>query len=97
MDPGGVAFGFSLTGGGYAYIDPHPSADDGYAYSINNANKAWDINSDGYADLLCFFRIGTTGFQCGDTRGILKGITSDGTLFEGKGTVRVYPCLTASR
>jgi len=58
---------------------------------------ALDANADGYADLLCFFRTSTAGFQCGDTRGILRGATGDGTSFEGKGTVRVYPCRMASR
>jgi hypothetical protein len=58
---------------------------------------ALDANSDGYADLLCFFRTSAAGFQCGDTQGILRGATGDGTSLEGKGTVRVYPCLTASR
>jgi hypothetical protein len=51
----------------------------------------------GNTDLLCLFRLSTAGFQCGDTQGIQKGKTGEGTLFEGKGTVRVYPCLAASR
>jgi hypothetical protein len=57
----------------------------------------WDINFDGYADLLCFFRTSAAEFQCGDTQATLKGTTGGGTSFEGKAAVRIYPCRTASR
>ena len=57
----------------------------------------WDVNSDGYADLLCFFRTSATRFQCGDTQATLKGMTQDGTALTGKGPVRIIPCRAASR
>ncbi|NLT21493.1 MAG: hypothetical protein GXX82_00440 [Syntrophorhabdus sp.] len=80
-DPGSLTFGHTGNETSMVFCSPW----------------AWDVNYDGYADLLCLFRTGTAGFQCGDTRGVLKGKTGDGTPFEGKGTVRVYPCRTASR
>jgi hypothetical protein len=46
-----------------------------------------DVNHDGLRDLVCRFLIGKTGFQLGDTIGILKGKTMDGTLLEGHDSV----------
>jgi len=80
-DPGSLTFGRTGEEASMAFCSPW----------------ALDVNSDGYADLLCLFRTGTAGFRCGDTRGILRGVTGDGILFEGKGAVRVYPCQTVSR
>ena len=46
-----------------------------------------DVNGDGLDDLVCKFRIEDTGFQFGDTEGILKGKMVDGTPFEGTDSV----------
>jgi probable HAF family extracellular repeat protein len=54
--------------------------------------KGDDVNGDGLKDLVCHFYTQKTGFQCGDTEGILKGQTLDGTLFEGSDSVRIVPC-----
>jgi len=51
-----------------------------------------DLNGDHLKDLLCHFYTKRTGFQCGDTEGILRGQTKDGTLFEGRDSVRILPC-----
>ncbi len=48
-----------------------------------------DINRDGLQDLVCVFRTKKTGFQCGDTEGILKGQTVDGIPFEGRDSVKI--------
>ena len=53
------------------------------------ANLAGDVNRDGYADLLCYFRTSMTGFQLGDTEGILKGLTMDGEAIEGHDAIEV--------
>lgn len=52
----------------------------------------WNVNRDSYKDLVCFFWIQRTGFQCGDTQGILKGTTQSGIHVEAKDSVRVIPC-----
>ena len=51
-----------------------------------------DVNKDGYRDLVCFFWIQRTGFQCGDTQGVLKGTTQSGVSVEGKNMVKIIPC-----
>ena len=51
-----------------------------------------DINGDHLKDLICHFYTKKTGFQCGDTEGILKGQLLDGTLIEGSDSVRIIPC-----
>jgi hypothetical protein len=50
-----------------------------------------DVNDDGYDDLVCHFYTQMTGFACGDTEGILKGETLDGTPLEGSDSVRIVP------
>jgi probable HAF family extracellular repeat protein len=52
----------------------------------------WNVNRDSYKDLVCFFWIQRTGFQCGDTQGVLKGTTQSGIHVEAKDSVRVIPC-----
>jgi surface antigen len=55
--------------------------------------KAKDFDHDGLKDdLVCQFYTKYTGFQCGDTKGILKGKTKDGTPIEGKDSVKIVPC-----
>ena len=44
-----------------------------------------DVNGDGLADLLCLFTMQLTGFQAGDTQGVLTGQTVDGTSIKGTG------------
>jgi len=51
--------------------------------------SAEDVNGDGLLDLVCHFNTQQTGFQSGDTEGILKGRTADGTPIEGRDGVRV--------
>ncbi|MGA2223926.1 MAG: DUF642 domain-containing protein [Syntrophobacteraceae bacterium] len=51
-----------------------------------------DVNGDKAPDLICFFNTGEAGFQCGDTQGILKGQTKDGTPIEGSDSVKIVPC-----
>jgi len=51
--------------------------------------SAEDVNADGLLDLVCHFENQKTGFQVGDTEGILKGQTTDGTPIEGRDDVRV--------
>jgi len=52
----------------------------------------WNVNRDSYKDLVCFFWIQRTGFQCGDTQGVLKGTTQSAIRVEAKDSVRVIPC-----
>ena len=48
-----------------------------------------DVNSDGLPDLVCRFVIRKTGFQRGDTMGILKGQTIEGVRIEGQDSVKI--------
>lgn len=50
-----------------------------------------DVNSDGLLDQVCHFQTQLTGFQVGDTEGILKGQTVDGVPMEGRDAVRIVP------
>jgi hypothetical protein len=43
-------------------------------------------------DLVCYFYLDIAGFNCGDTEGILKGKTLDGTPIEGEDLVRIINC-----
>jgi len=53
--------------------------------------KRWakDVNGDGLPDLIAWFRNIKTGFEKGDTIGILKCMTNDGTLIQGSDSVRI--------
>ena len=46
-----------------------------------------DVNHDSLLDLVCRFLTRKTGFQPGDTEGILKGQTVDGVSIEGRDSV----------
>jgi len=48
-----------------------------------------DVNGDGLLDVVCHFNTQDTGFQEGDTEGILQGQTVDGTPIEGRDSVRI--------
>jgi hypothetical protein len=50
-----------------------------------------DVNGDGLLDLVCHFTTQLTGFQTGDTMGVLKGKTVHRTLIEGRDSVRIVP------
>lgn len=52
-------------------------------------NELQDVDGNGYNDLLCYFRIQDTGFQPGDTEGVLKGELTSGGQIEGLDAVRV--------
>lgn len=52
----------------------------------------WDINHDQYRDLVCYFQKQRTEFECGDTKGILKGKTVNGLPIEGKDSVKIILC-----
>ena len=51
-----------------------------------------DVDGDGLKDLICHFFTEDTGFLCGDTEGVLKGMTTDGTPVEGSDSVKIIPC-----
>ncbi len=51
-----------------------------------------DINQDGMPDLVCEFVIAHTGFQCGDSIGILRAYGFQKELIEGQDRVRIVPC-----
>jgi hypothetical protein len=50
-----------------------------------------DGNRDGLVDLICHFSTQKTGFQIGDTEGILKGRTLQGTQLLGRDSVSIVP------
>ena len=54
--------------------------------------SAEDVDGDGLLDQVCHFNTQDTGFQCGDTEGILRGQTVDGVPIEGSDSVRIVPC-----
>jgi hypothetical protein len=50
-----------------------------------------DVNGDGLPDLMCHFTTQLTGFQTGDTMGVLKGKISDGTAIQGMASIQIVP------
>ena len=50
-----------------------------------------DVNGDGLLDLVCHFNTQQTGFQAGDTVGVLKGKTVSGTSIIGTDSVQIVP------
>lgn len=50
-----------------------------------------DVDGDGLLDLVCHFDTQVSGFQAGDTRGILKGRTLSERGVTGSDTVRIVP------
>lgn len=61
----------------------------GSEQSFDSCQPGADVNGDGLLDLVCDFTTSQTGFQAGDTQGILKGATITGTPFTGSDSVRV--------
>ncbi len=53
----------------------------------NKGNE--DVNNDGLLDVVCHFYTQDTGFQFGDTEGILKGLTQWGGPLGGEDSVRI--------
>jgi hypothetical protein len=53
--------------------------------------RSEDVNGDGVLDLACHFNTSASGFQPGDTRGILRGKTLSGTPLYGRDSVRIVP------
>ena len=60
--------------------------------SLSFCNNPEDVNGDGLKDLVCHFYAQSTGFQCGNIEGTLKGVTKDGTPIVGKDSVKIAPC-----
>jgi probable HAF family extracellular repeat protein len=58
--------------------------------SCNRRSK--DVDGDGLRDLLCYFNIRSTGFQCADSEGILRGYTVDGMPIEGRDSITIMRC-----
>jgi hypothetical protein len=50
-----------------------------------------DVNGDGFIDLACHFETQSTGFEDGDTLGILKGKTLSGTPIIGQEAIVTVP------
>ena len=48
-----------------------------------------DVNGDGRLDLVCHFDTRTAGFMSGDTVGVLRGLLTDGSVIEGRSSVRI--------
>ena len=48
-----------------------------------------DVNDDSLLDLVCHFKTQETGFQVGDTEGLLKGLTLAGLPFEAADSVKI--------
>ena len=59
--------------------------------SLDFCAGAEDVNGDGFLDLVCHFNTQATGFQKGDTQGILKGLTVDPipAFLLGRDSVRI--------
>ncbi len=50
-----------------------------------------DVNGDGLLDLVCHFESQLTGVQKGDLEAILRGRSTTGTAFEGRGFLKIVP------
>jgi len=62
----------------------------GVEMSLASCNST-DVNGDGLLDLVCHFNTQQSGFQSGDTQGILRGSMIDGTSIAGTEKVRIIP------
>lgn len=68
---------FGKTGGEKSYIGCH--------------KHGIDVNADGLLDLVCTFDNQMANWDVDDVRGVMKGVTEDGTKFEGRGRLKVVP------
>ena len=50
-----------------------------------------DVNGDGFPDLVCHFQTQSTGFQSGDTLGILTGKMVQGSPIVGQEAIVIVP------
>jgi hypothetical protein len=78
----------------HAHVDPNSLTfgRTGYELSLAFVSAGLeDVNGDGLPDLICHFRTPLTGFRNGDTQGILKGKTVDGTPINGHDSVLIVP------
>lgn len=50
-----------------------------------------DTDDDDRPDLICYFYLEKTGFEIGDNKAILRGMTLDGHLIRGASEVRIVP------
>jgi len=58
--------------------------------SLTSCNRrAKDVNSDGLSDLVCSFSTAASGFQAGDTEGVLKGRTVSDVSIIGSDSVTI--------
>jgi uncharacterized delta-60 repeat protein len=63
----------------------------GHELSLASCSAPEDVNGDGRPDLVCHFTTKKTGFQRGDTKGLLTGETINGTPIKGSDSVVVVP------
>jgi len=54
--------------------------------------RSKDVDGDGLKDVVCYYYTQSTGFQCDDTEGVLRGNTVDGTPIEGRDSVKIVRC-----
>jgi uncharacterized delta-60 repeat protein len=57
--------------------------------SLASCNPPQDVNKDGLVDVLCHFSAEKTGFQLGDSQGVLTGTTGSGGSIRGTDSVVV--------
>lgn len=75
VDPASLTFGRTGDEQSLAFCDP----------------RFEDVNGDGDLDLVCHFNTPQTGFQAGDTDGVLRGQTFGGAPLRGRDSVRIVP------
>jgi hypothetical protein len=59
---------------------------------VRSMSASQDVDGDGDADLLLFFRPDQPELGCGDTEALLVGRTMDGKAFQGLAPVLVSGC-----
>jgi hypothetical protein len=57
--------------------------------SLASCSPPQDVNKDRRLDVLCHFSAQKTGFQLGDTQGVLTGTTAGGVAIRGTDSVVV--------
>ncbi|HJS17829.1 MAG TPA: hypothetical protein VJ785_03720 [Anaerolineales bacterium] len=57
--------------------------------SLASCSTPKDVNGDALRDLVCLFNIQSTGFQLGDTQGVLKGMLLSGAPITGMDSVLI--------